>query len=29
MKVLLCAAFRVDRLELRLGVAAGSDFWRP
>ena len=29
MKVLLCAAFRVDRLELRLDVAAGSDFWRP
>jgi len=29
MKVLLCAAFRCECLELRLGVAAGSDFWRP
>ena len=29
MNVLLCAAFRRDRLELRLDVATGSGFWRP
>ena len=29
MNVLLCAAFRRDRLELRLDIATGSDFWRP